>query len=740
MNTFKIKNNKNTYSVDQAKKAILDIIKLETRPIKDFVLLRKIISSPNKNANGYLPNDIFYEALEKLVESGEIKKLSKSESYVMGYENAPVDQSITYTGNIRLNSSGSGFVDVIENGNKKTFYIFRTNINGALDGDNVEINPMIKPVSKNNTYDAVVNKVISRGKDFFVCIYELDKQTNKFKVIPDNEKMYYEIILDDTTGIVDGQKILVKIKSYENNKAYGTISRIIGHKSDVGADVLSIVLDKGVEPDFTEETLEYSRSLKLNIDEHQRQIRKDLTNLPIVTIDPATSKDFDDAIYVKKISDKCFKLIVCIADVAHYVQPESLLDEVALKRGCSIYLVDRVIPMLPHILSDDICSLNYDVERLTMTSEMTIDDEGNISNIQVYPSIIKSHRRFAYDEVNQYFNKQSDLPNDTEEVKDMLFDARQLHHILSKAKAKRGYISFDVPEPIIKLDEQGFPISIEKRKSGEAQEMIEDFMLAANEAVTKFAHKNNVPFIYRVHEKPNEDKIKTLLIETKKLNFKITTDLKNIQPSDISKWFKDNEKNPNMDLINTLMLRCMAKAEYSVNNVGHFGLALEDYTHFTSPIRRYPDLMVGRLFWMYIFEREKYTDEQRNHFVNLLDEYCKLSSKNEVIAIDCERDVNSMKFAEYMTRHIGEEFDGYVSSVTSFGCFVELPNTIEGLIKLADLSKADFFTYMENTNELIGRNTGLVFRLGTKVRVKVIQASKELRKINFELVRHLGNR
>ena len=223
MNTFKIKNNKNTYSVDQAKKAILDIIKLETRPIKDFVLLRKIISSPNKNANGYLPNDIFYEALEKLVESGEIKKLSKSESYVMGYENAPVDQSITYTGNIRLNSFGSGFVDVIENGNKKTFYIFRTNINGALDGDNVEISPMIKPVSKNNTYDAVVNKVISRGKDFFVCIYELDKQTNKFKVTPDNEKMYYEIILDDTTGIVDGQKIS------EHKSMSGTHMKIIKH-------------------------------------------------------------------------------------------------------------------------------------------------------------------------------------------------------------------------------------------------------------------------------------------------------------------------------------------------------------------------------------------------------------------------------------------------------------------------------------------------------------------------------
>lgn len=716
-------------------KLVLDVISKEQRPITRNILLKKLIKF--RTNREYIKDVKFNDVINQLISLANIKELSKTKYLVKGYINGKIDESQTYQGLIYINSSNSGFISLNEE-NKAKYFVHHTNLNGALNGDIVAFQTMEMP-EKSDLINAVITKVIYHAKDFYTCLF--NKKENTYECIPDDPKMYYQIKLDDISGLVDGQKILVKIKKYEDKIAYGTVSRIIGHKSDVGADILSIVLDKGVEPDFSDEVLDYSKSLKLNIDQHQRQIRKDLTKLNIVTIDPSTSKDFDDAIYVEKNSEHTYKLYVCIADVAHYVKLDDILDKSAITRGTSIYLVDRVIPMLPHILSDDICSLVQGKERLTTTCEMIIDDTGKIQNIDVYPSIINSHRRFAYNEVNDFFNQKSDLANDSQEIKQMLTVARELHHILNKTKYKyeRGYINFNIPEAQIILDKQGFPVEIKLHETGEAQNMIENFMVCANEAVTLFAHKNHIPFVYRVHDKPDEEKLKSLVCETKKLNFKITTDLKNIQPSDIAKWLFDNQKNPNLDLINILLLRSMAKAEYDTKNVGHFGLALENYTHYTSPIRRYPDLMVGRLFWMYHFDRNSYSDSQRETFKNNLKKYCKLSSKNELIAIECERDTNSMKFAEYMTCHIGDEFTGTVTSVSQFGVFVQLPNTIEGLIRLVNL-KNDFYSYNKDTNELIGRTTGLRFSLGTKVKVKCVGASKELRKINFELVQHLGNR
>lgn len=717
----------------ELEKLILLVIGDETRPIPRGILLKKVIIA-NKHQS-FIPNDLYDKTINKMIDIGLIKELKVSKKLVIGYITGEVDTSKTYEGTIRINHNRLGFI-TLDNEQKAKYFVHRINLNGALNNDRVKFQIVKKSKQDSDLIDAVVIEIVEHEKDFYVCVFNI--QGNKYTVTPDDIHMYYNIILDDIEGLVNDQKILVKIKKYEKENAYGHVAKIIGHKSDVGVDILSIVVDNGVEPDFSEDLLDSCRKLKVNLDEKQKQIRHDLTNLPIVTIDPKTSKDFDDAICVIKQNDT-YKLYVSIADVAHYVNYQSELDKAAMKRGCSIYLADRVIPMLPHILSDDICSLNYGVVRLTITCEMTINKEGKVIKYDVYPSYIKSWRRFNYDEVNDFFANKIDFKNEHQEVKQMLLHAKELHHILNKIRFKRGYINFTIPEPEIILDETGFPIQIKLHETGLAQNMIENFMLQANECVTLFAYDYKIPFIYRVHDKPNEERIKSMIPDIRRLNFKINTDLKDIKPKDISNWFENNKDNPNLDLISVIILRCLAKAKYDTDNIGHFGLALENYTHFTSPIRRYPDLIVARLFWMYIFDHEHYSNVQRSELVSHLKEIAELSSKNELIAIQCERSVNAMKFAEYMTKHIGEEFIGFVSSVSSFGVFVELDNTIEGLIKLENL-KNDFYVYNEKTNELIGQTKGLRFCLGSKVKVKVIEANKLTRKIDFELIAHLGNR
>lgn len=712
---------------------IMEVISGETRPIPHGVLLSKVSKKYHIQSRTFVKD--FNRALNELVDSYQVKKLL-SNKYVLGYVNGPIDKSTKYVGTIAINDKHCGFVTV-DGADKSQFYVFRTNLNGALDGDRVEIYRMIKDQTK-ELADAVVGRVIEHTKEFYVCIFRLHPD-KKYEIIADASNLYLPIKLDDITGLVDGQKILVQITHFEKDKLFGTVSRILGHKDDVGVDILSIVLDKGVNPDFDPELLEDTKKIKFEINDYQKKIRTDLRDKNIVTIDPKTSKDFDDAFYIEKIDDKNYRLYVAIADVAYYVPYQSALDDVAKKRGTSIYLVDRVIPMLPHILSDDVCSLMPHQDRFATCCEMEINDKAKFTSIKVYPAIINSKRRFNYDEVNEYFQGKNKFEKDTKTTKDMLNVARELHKILEKNKYQRGYINFNIPEVEIELDKNGFPENIKVKKLGETQHLIENFMLAANEAVTLYADKHNIPFVYRIHDKPNAEKIKSLVIETKKLNFKVNTDLDNIQPQDVAKWFKDNADNPNLDLIEILILRAMAKAAYSTTNIGHFGLALENYTHYTSPIRRYPDLMVGRLFWMYQFDSKNYTNEQRQQFANELEELCELSSKNELIAIDCERSVNSMKFAEYMSRHIGENFIGFVSGVTKFGCFIELPNTIEGLARLNNLGD-DYFIYNDDIKEIIGKKTAIRFTMGSKVEVQVIEANKDTQQVSFKVIKHLGNR
>ena len=716
------------------KKEILDIVDKENnRPIPVGIIIKKL---EKKHGFKQISKNQFFNSLDALIKTGQLVQL-KSGKIVMGYQQAEVDMTNIFKGTIAINSKKTGFI-TLENENESKYFVHKTNLSNALDGDEVEFALLkTKPDPTRTLLDAKVLKVLNHAKDSYVGLFVSD--SNGYHIETDNQKMYLPVKLEDTQGLVNGSKILYKIIKYENDHALAQVKKIIGHKSDVGTDILSIVLDNGVEPEFEYQALEQAKKISLDIDDYQKSIRKDLTNLNIITIDPATSKDFDDAIYCEQIDKDNFRLFVSIADVSHYVKWNSVLDKEAIRRGCSIYLVDRVIPMLPHNLSDDICSLVPGQKRLALTCEMVINSKGDFKDIKVYPSIIKSQKRFSYDEVNEFFDGKNSLTDSSKELKDMLLVSKKLHEYLSSYKNKRGYIEFEIPEPKIIVNEKGIPIDIELRETGQAQKLIEDFMVAANEAVTIYAIKQKWPFVYRVHDKPNELKLEMFVKEAQKLRFKVPNKVEDIQPNTISKWLENNQDNTNKDLIHILLLRTMAKAEYDTKNIGHFGLASDNYTHFTSPIRRYPDLLVHRIYWMYLFEKDKYSDDQRQQLVDSLKTICDLSNKSEIVAVDTERDVNAMKFAEYMQKHIGEVFEATVTTISSFGMFIQLPNTIEGLIRIANL-KDDYYTYDEKQRILLGKNKKRVLTLGSKVKAKVISASKIERKIEFELVEFLGNR
>lgn len=706
--------------------AIIDVVKKENgKPIPSGIIVKKLEKKFNHKGS-------IFKCIDKLVEENTLKKLFTGK-IVMGYENGKILHETAFEGIISINAKGDGFVKR-ENAELSEVYVNRKNINNALNGDKVVACYMDKKNDNpNNTLkDGVVLKVIERNKDFYMGTFV--KKNNQYGVIFDDERIKYQVVLDDISGLVDGHKILMKIKNITDNIAYGSVSKVVGHKNSVGTDILSIVYDAGLEPEFSDEVINASKEFSNVIPESEYKKRKDLRDLDIITIDPATSKDLDDAIYVKKLNDNLFKLYVCIADVSHYVKPNSIVDNDAFIRGTSVYLVNQVIPMLPHNLSNDICSLNPNEDRLSMVCEMDIDTNGNFKFIDVYEGIINSKRRFAYEEVNEYFNKTSNLDNDKESIKLMLNQSHQLFEILKAKREKLGYINFEIPEPKIILDENEKIIDIQQKKSGTAQNMIECFMVAANEAVTiKYNQlKINSDFVYRVHDKPDEKKIAVFEIEAKKLNFKFDSEIKDIKPNTIAKWLKNNTDNPNKELINIILLRTMAKAKYSIENTHHFGLALENYTHFTSPIRRYSDLIVHRLFKMFVLNKNEYSDNIRFETNSRLKQICEQATKTEIIATNTERDVNSMKFAEYMETKIGQSFDGFVSYITSFGIFVQLENTIEGLARPENIV-GDFYEYKEDLSVYVGRKTRKTLTLGTKVTIKVIGANKNNKKIDFEI-------
>ena len=561
--------------------------------------------------------------------------------------------------------------------------------------------------------------------DLYGVVIPKDKKLNQFKVYAAAE------------GIrpVDGSIVMVELTHYpEKNYATsleGIVKQVIGHKNDPGMDILSIVVSNGIPTKFPDDVLAEADQVPDTINEKDLVGRRDLREQLIVTIDGEDAKDLDDAVTVKKLANGNYFLGVHIADVSNYVTEGSQLDREAYERGTSVYLTDRVIPMIPQRLSNGICSLNPHVPRLTMSCEMEIDPNGQVVSYDIFPSVIQTTERMTYTAVNQILEEQDEQVMERyKQLVPMFQEMQELHQILEEMRIRRGAISFEDREAKILVEPDGQPTDILLRSRGVGERLIESFMLAANETVAEHFNKRNFPFIYRIHEQPKEEKMQRFFDFASALGIVVRGTKGTITPKDLQKVIENVEDKPESAVINTMLLRSMQQARYSEDNFGHYGLAAEYYTHFTSPIRRYPDLIVHRLIRSY---GQDPSEANQTYWENELPEIAEHSSKMERRAVEAEREVDAMKKAEYMMDKVGEEFEGIISSVVKFGLFIELPNTIEGLIHINEL-KQDYFHFIENHLALVGERTGLTFKIGQKVRVKVIKADPEERAIDFELI------
>ena len=660
----------------------------------------------------------------RILEEGYTVYRSNKDKYML-FENSHL-----LKGRLSVNKKGFGFV--IVDGRGEDIYIDAKNMNGALNNDLVVVEEL-KGQNGKKTEGRVV-KVLKKENNLIVGEYKIIDGNPHF--IPDDKKLRMEIILDnkDLDDLVDGHKIQVSIvKEMGKYKYLGEVVKIIGHKNDPGVDILSIIYDHGINDTFTDEVMEEVNALPSEVLDSDRKGRKDLTDMTIFTIDGDDTKDIDDAISISKKGEN-YILGVHIADVSYYVKEGTALYKEAYSRGTSVYLVDRVVPMLPHKLSNGICSLNPNVDRLAISCIMEITPNGKIISHDIFESVIRSRIQMTYKKVNKILNNE-ETPEGYEPFKDDLKLMWELAKILRKEKLARGYLDFDVDEPKILVDEKCKPYDVVLRERGKGENMIEDFMIAANETVAEHVFYMGLPFVYRVHEVPDNEKVEEFLNSISMLGYHVVGDRNFVYPKSMKKILDQLRDKEGFEILSTLLLRCMKKAVYKPENLGHYGLASKCYTHFTSPIRRSPDTTVHNLLRKYIFNEPN--DKELNRLIEYWEEnlpaLCDHASEKERDSIDCERDVESMKMAEYMESHIGEEYDGTISSVMNFGLFVQLDNMIEGLVHISEI-KGDYYTFDETTHTLRGEKKGKMYKLGQKVRVVVTNASKENSTIDFNLV------
>jgi len=630
-------------------------------------------------------------------------------------------------GRLSINKKGFGFVILDK---EDDIYVDKKNMHDAINDDIVLVEIFTSGVRK----EAKVVRVIKRELKDLVGEIVYDEEGRCFANLNDDKKpITVELTKDSTKDCVEGHKVLVKIiKELGKNKYLGEVAKIIGHKNDPGTDILTIAYKHGIYEEFPEGVEKELEEIPNEVSEKELKGRRDLTDLTIFTIDGDDTKDIDDAISIKKLENGNYELGVHIADVSNYVKENTALGDAAYDRGTSSYLADTVIPMIPHKLSNGICSLNEGVIRLTMSCVMEIDHKGHVVDYDIFQSYIKSRKKMTYKKVNDIIVR-GIVPEGYEPFKDDLLLMNELHQILRKEKNSRGYINFELDEAKIIQDENGKAIDVVKRIREEGEMLIEDFMIAANETVATHIYNMDLPFIYRVHDVPKPDKIEDFLTLVKLLGYKLHGNFNSLTPKSMQLILDQLKDKKEFEILSSLLLRSMRKAEYSKDNIGHFGLASKAYTHFTSPIRRFPDLTVHRLLKKYLVENDMSMTTIQTLENNLV-EIAQHSSEREVAAVDAERDVDDMKMAEYMEDHIGEEFDGVITTITNFGFFVELPNLIEGLVHVQTL-KGDYFTYVPDLLAMIGKSTKKTYRLGDKVRVKCVAASKENSMIDFELVK-----
>ncbi len=665
----------------------------------------------------------FREALKKLAAQGQIAKYKSNQ---FGH----IKKATIIEGELHVKTQGYGFL-ITEEG-KGDVFISQKNMGTAFNKDIVNVQLFAQPHGKNP--EGRVVKVVKRARQNIVGTYRENKRYGF--VIPDDIKMSRDIFIHkgDDLNAKSGQKVAVRVKDWldERLNPEGQIDEVLGFPEEPGVDVTSVVKAFDLPTDFPEIVEKEAQHISDFIPADEPGRRLDLRDSVCLTIDPEDAKDFDDAVSIKLLENGNYELGVHIADVSYYVTEKSQLDKEALKRGTSVYLVDRVVPMLPEKLSNQICSLKPNEDRLTFCCIMEVSPKGKVVNYQIAESIIQSKKRFTYEEVQEIIaNKNRKLPFAKE-----ILQLFELSQILIKRRTNLGSLNFDMPEVKVQLDENGFPVAINKRERLDSHRLIEECMLLANQTVTEYValkmrqDKRVPPFIYRIHEEPAQDKMDDFKKFVLALGYSLEPQ-KKITAKLLGQFLHNLRGKPEECIVEELMLRSLMKAKYSTDNVGHFGLAFKYYTHFTSPIRRYPDLAVHRLLKEYLatfdFELAKKKRERLEHIA-------KISSEREVIALEAERESIKMKKVEYMQRHLGDEFDGLISGVVSFGIFVEITGLlVEGLVHISDLED-DFYFHDEKNYQLIGQNNQKKYRLGDSVKVRVVRVDTDERVVDFVLI------
>lgn len=699
------------------RESIINVLKNSDRALDIYELQDRV------GVNSVEETKEFTEELRKL-EDEVVVYHSNKDKYMM------LENSHLRKGVMRANKKGFGFVEV--EGLDDDIYVSQDNMNGAIHDDVV----LVEITSKMNIdrIEGRVLKIIERKIQKYIGLMKFDSKGMGHVILDDSKiKLNIQVPKEKSLNAVDGHKVVVEVDKMmnHNGRCEGHVCEIIGHVNDPGVDILSIIYKYNINVDFPDEVKSQVASMPMEVYESDLKGRRDLRDQVIFTIDGDDTKDIDDAISIEKLSNGHYRLGVHIADVSYYVKEGSPLDTEAMDRGTSVYLVDRVIPMLPHELSNGICSLNPNVDRLAMSCVMEFNSEGKQLDYEIFPSVIRSRIQMTYKKVNSILEKNI-IPEGYEDYADDLKTMEELAEILRKAKVKRGYIDFGVEEAKILVDENCVPTDVVLRERGMGENLIEDFMIAANECVATHIYFMNLPFIYRVHEYPKEEKIRSFLGFVSSLGYQVNGNIKDVKPTTMQAILKQLQDKPEYKILSSLLLRSMQKAVYKPENLGHYGLASKCYTHFTSPIRRYPDTTVHRLLRTYLVEG-KVDMQTIKKWEEKLVYIAEHSSERERASVDCEREVDDMKMAEYMEKHIGEEYEGMISSITSFGMFVELDNLIEGLVPLRDMK--DFFHFDEERMTLTGEKSHVKYSIGERVVIKVVRASKEEKTIDFEVVR-----
>ncbi len=704
---------------DKRKKVILDLMDAEFYvPMKEKELAVMLqVSKEDRGELNRILNELLAEGKLSLTKKGKFIKAKHSDRELIG----------TFISHPK----GFGFVEI--EGRDEDLYIPENFVNGAFHKDTVKVALLSTQSAGQNgrRQEAQVVEILARGMKQIVGIYDKNNKNFGF-VIPDNTKINEDVFVpvERSKGAVSGHKVVCEITDYgkNNRKPEGKITEILGHVNDPGVDIMSIVKGYELPTEFSEKIMHQAERVASEVSEADMAGRRDLRNVQMVTIDGEDAKDLDDAVSLTKDGTQ-YQLGVHIADVTNYVQENSALDWEARERGTSVYLVDRVIPMLPHKLSNGICSLNAGENRLALSCLMTIDEKGEVVSHEIVESVINVDRRMSYTSVKKILEDKDEAEIHEYEALVPMFELmRELAGILREKRKKRGSIDFDFPESKIVLDKQGHPIEIKPYERNVATKIIEDFMLIANETVAEHFHWMELPFVYRTHDNPDPEKIDKLSTFIRNFGYSIKSRQEEIHPKELQKLLAKIEDTPEEALISRLTLRSMKQAKYTIDCTGHFGLACQYYCHFTSPIRRYPDLQIHRIMKEQL--RGRLNEKRIDHYNALLSEVAKHSSEMERRADEAERETDKLKKVEFMERHIGEIYEGVISSITAWGVYVELPNTIEGMIHVSMLP-GDYFYYDEETYEMVGQATDIRYKLGQTLKIRVHATDKILRTIDF---------